>query len=133
MSKTKVTKIEIHSNEPKAARRKGLQSFSALVPEDEKFKFTDHPGEVFYIVKIEKKFSDLYGDGYVVHVKDFPEAKQTMTAGVFGAIPGKQMDKLYEMTNGGIRISLDSPVPVKIEEVPTKKGMSYRFTDPFAK
>lgn len=132
MAKSKVTKLDIHSNEPKAARRKGMQSFSALVPEAEKFSFADHPGETFYIVKLEKKFSNNYGDGYVVSVKELPNAAQTLTAGVYGAIPAKQMDALYQATHEGSRISLDTPVPVKVEEVPTSKGMSYRFVDPFA-
>lgn len=127
---SKVTPLQI---EPKAARRKGLQSFSALVPDQEQFRFIDHPDETFYIVKLESKPSDKYGVGYLVHVKDMPNAVKTMKAGVYGSIPAAQLDALYQATKDGTRISLDSPVPVKIEAVQTKNGPSYKFVDPFAK
>ena len=129
--KAKALKMSDVSDVKGTRRPKGMQRFSDLVPEAEKLSFVDHDGETFYIVKVEKKFSNNYGDGYVVSVKDLPNAKETRTTGVYGMIPAKQMDSLYAATVEGSQISLDSPVPVKIEVVKTSKGDSYRFVDPF--
>lgn len=108
-------------------RRSGVQDFGDLVPEDVKTNFGSFAGRTIYIVKLEPKSSPNYGEGYVVSFKDFPNAAETMTTGVFGVIPAKQLDALWQATNEGHRISLDSPVATTIEEVPTSKGMSYKF------
>lgn len=114
-------------NEPKSARRGGVQDFGSFMPEQSHFKLTDFDGRAIYIVKLEPKFSDAYGDGYLIHFKDFPNAAQTMTAFCAGAIPKPQLDALYQATNEGRRISIASPVGCRIEVVKTKGGNSYKF------
>jgi len=103
--------------------RKGVQTFANIVPDAPKYRFDQMIDQTIYIVKLEPKFSDNYGDGYVVSFKDLPNAAETCTAGVFGQFPAKQLDMLYQATNGGSRISLDSPVKTIIRQA----GKSYRF------
>ena len=104
-------------------RHKGVQIFGALVPEKTAYRLDQMIDQTIYIVKLERKFSDNYGDGFVVSFKDMPNAAETCTAGVFGEFPVQQLNGLYQATVDGSQISLDSPVKTTIRQA----GKSYRF------
>ncbi len=123
MSPKSKSKVSPFSFEPKAARKAGVQSFGDLVPDKPAYRFDQMIDQTVYIVKLEKKFSDNYGDGFVVSFKDLPNAAETCTAGVFGQFPVEQLKGLYQATNDGQRISLTSPVKTTIRQA----GKSYRF------
>lgn len=127
MAKPKTLKMSSFKVISSSKRRTGVQDFGDLVPEDTKGSLVDYAGQTIYIVKLERKEGTQYGNGYVVSYKDLPNAAETMTAGVFGVVPLKQLDVLWQITHEGKTISLDSPVGAVIEEVPTKHGMSYKF------
>lgn len=101
----------------------GVQSFANLVPEKPSYRFDQMIDQTIYIVKLERKFSDNYGDGFIVTFKDLPNAAELCTAGVFGEFPVQQLNGLHQATNEGSRISLDSPVKTTIRQA----GKSYRF------
>lgn len=126
-SAAKTLKVSQIKTVSPSSKRKGVQDFGDLVPESVAHQLLEYAGTSIYIVKLEQKFSNNYGDGYIVHFKDFPNSTEIMTAGCYGSVPAKQLDALFQATNGGSRISLDSPIGARIVEVPTTKGMSYKF------
>ena len=105
------------------SRRNGVQNFSDFAGEETHKRFDKMIDETIYIVKLETMTSDQYGGGFKVYFKDIPGEKLTYDCSVFGAYPAQQLANLYQATNNGERISLDSPVRTVIRSA----GKSYKF------
>lgn len=123
MAKTKTLKMQDIKNVETNSRRKGVQNFADLAGEETHRRFDNMIDQTIYIVKLEIMVSEKYGGGYKVYFKDMPGEKATYDCSVFGEYPCRQLDNLYQSTNDGSRISLDSPVRTNIRPA----GKSYKF------
>jgi len=123
MAKSKVTKPNQFGETKTGTRRNGVQQFADFMGEETHKRFDKMIDNTIYIVKLQIMASDQYGSGYKVYFKDIPGEKATYDCSVFGEYPVKQLDQLYQMTNSGARISLDSPVRTVIRSA----GKSYKF------
>ena len=103
--------------------RNGVQNFADFLGEETHKRFDTMIDQTIYIVKLEPSGSDTYGTGWKVYFKDIPGEKATYDCNVYGQYVVPQLDSLYQMTNNGERISLDSPVRTTIR----KAGNSYKF------
>lgn len=119
-TKSKTTR---KASNPAASRKHGVQNFSDFTGETNHKRFDEMIDQTIYIVKIEPLASDTFGQGYRVHFKDLPNARETYTASVFGQYTVPQIENVYKLTNKGSRVSSDSPIKATIR----KAGRSYRF------
>lgn len=103
--------------------RPQVQSFADLVGEGSHKRFDQLLDQTIYIVKLEIQASDTYGSGFKVYFKDMPNARETYTAACYGQYVVPQLESLYQVTNEGKRISLDSPIKTTIR----KAGNTYHF------
>lgn len=120
MPRTKVTPVTINSKadkgdkEPRKAGGFKVQKFSDFVIPSNHVNLQDLDGQTIYIVKLEPLHSESFGDGYKIHFKDLPNAKDTYTASPFSKVLVPVLDGVYQMTNNGARISLTSPIQAKV-------------------
>ena len=103
--------------------KKGVQNFADFQGEETHKRFDTMIDQTIYIVKLEPSASDTYGGGWKVYFKDIPGEKATYDCNVYGQYVVPQLDSLYQMTNNGERISLDSPIRTTIR----KAGKTYKF------
>lgn len=111
-----------NSANPKTNKIK-VQNFADLQGEATHRRFDEMIDETIYFTALENMKSDQYGDGYKVHFKELPNAKETFTAACFGQYIVPVLDGLYASTNQGENITEQNPVKVIIR----KAGKSYRF------
>ena len=123
MPKVKTLKMIDFKNVTPGKRRSGVQNFSDFAGEETHKRFDQMIDSTIYIVKLDTMTSEQYGAGYKVHFKDIPGEKVTYDCSVFGEYPCQQLANLYQLTNNGERISLDSPVRTVIRAA----GKSYKF------
>jgi hypothetical protein len=103
--------------------RKGVQNFADFAGDPTHVRFDEMIDQVIYIVKIEPQTSEKFGSGFKVWFKDLPNAAATQDAAVYGQYVVPQLENLYNLTNKGNRISLDSPIKTTIRQA----GRTYRF------
>jgi hypothetical protein len=122
---TKLKTLEVKNIKTVGSSRKGkgVTEFATFAGEDTNRHMADFDGQTIYIVKLERKFSDTYGDGFVVIFGDMPNAAAKYTAGVFGQYPAAQLEKVFVNSHEGRLISLDNPVRTTIRKI----GNSYKF------
>lgn len=123
MAKAKTLKMTRVKNIDGNARRKGVQNFADFQGEETHKRFDTMIDNTIYIVKLEPSFSDTYGEGWKVYFKDIPGEHVTYDCNVYGQYVVPQLKILYDLTNSGARISLDSPVRTVIR----KAGKTYKF------
>ncbi len=104
-------------------RRTGVTNFSDYAGEEIHKRFDQLIDSTIYIVKLEIMTSETYGAGWKVYFKDLPGEHATYDCSVFGTYPCQQLQNLYDATNEGRRISLDSPIRTVIRAA----GKSYKF------
>lgn len=104
-------------------KTKGVQEFSQFAGENTQKQMKEYDGVTIYIVKLERKFSDTYGDGFIVTFGEMPNATVKYTAGVFGQYPAAQLEKVYVNSHDGRLISPESPIRTTIRKI----GNSYKF------
>lgn len=106
-----------------AKSRKGVQSLDAFYSAEPFVRLDEMIDQSVYLVKLEPINSEQFGEGFRLYLKDYPNAAETMTAATFGMNTVRILTQVWENSNHGARISLDSPVKLTIR----KAGRSITF------
>lgn len=122
-TKLRKTNTNYEQVQQSGRNRPHVQSFADFLGEPTHKRFDQMLDQTIYIVKLEVQASDTYGSGFKVHFKDMPNARDTYTAACYGQYVVPQLEALYQATNEGKRISLDSPIKTTIR----KAGNTYKF------
>lgn len=107
----------------KNAVKPKVKNFSDLVGEGLHVRLDEKIDETIYLVGLEPMESESYGDGYKIHFKELPNAKDTYTAACFGTYVVPSLDQLFNATDEGESITEDAPIKTTIR----KAGRSYKF------
>jgi hypothetical protein len=113
---TKSNALDISKITGTKKSRKGVQPLSNFIPVDEAVQMSSLVGETMFIVKLEPTQSDQYGEGFNVWYKETPTSKETLHAYTYGTMTVPILKMVYEQTNKGERISLDSPVRATVQQ-----------------
>lgn len=106
-----------------AKSRKGVQTLDAFYTPEPFIRLDEMIDQSLYLVKLEPITSEQFGEGFRLYLKDYPNAAETMTAATFGMNTVRILDQVWENSNHGERISLDSPVKLTVR----KAGRSITF------
>jgi len=120
MKKDSVTSLKIKSKTlrndktPVMPAKNGVRKIGDFIPVSNHVSLSSMAGQTIYITKLEPIHSESFGEGYKLTFKDFPNAKDEMTAAPFGAAIVPILAGVYDATNNGALVTEKSPLQAKI-------------------